>query len=148
VPGPKPMSFVVSLALGASLLAACSGGDTPPNSASTQTSVLAPHASGPTPAPGDTALLTGSQVLQFDVPNDISCVPDVALVEVSYATRDLDAVGFVVDGVSVATPDARPDGTTVIIPVPCDGTVHTIMLVGSGAGGPAFASKAVVTRPA
>lgn len=135
-----------AVSVGALGLAGCSGDSSSPTATETDSSDVLPH---PTTAPqtGDTVLAPGAEVLRFDLPGDISCVPDTALVEVSYATSDLDAVGFVVDGQPVQTGAAPPTSGTFGVPVPCDGKVHTLMLIGSGAGGPAFATKAVVTRP-
>jgi hypothetical protein len=102
-----------------------------------------PRDSGDT---GDTALGPGPEVVQFEAPTEIACPSDRAMVEVSYTTRDVTAIGFAVDGASVSGP-AAPISGTYDISLPCDGRVHTIMLVGSGAGAPVFATKAVATRP-
>jgi len=99
-----------------------------------------------TVATGDTALGPGPEVVQFEAPTEVACTSDGAVVEVSYTTRDVTAIGFAVDGASVSGPAAQTSGTYEI-PLPCDGRVHTIMLVGSGAGAPVFATKAVATRP-
>jgi hypothetical protein len=141
--------LVVSLGVGGLFLAACTDNETTATRSDPSSPTLtSPHASVPAPAPGDTALAPGAEVLRFETAADIPCVPPTASVEVTYETRGLDAVGFVVDGATAPTADAPPAGATVAVSVPCDGKVHTVMLVGSGADGPAFASKAVATRPA
>lgn len=86
-----------------------------------------------------------SHVLRFDAPASVACTGS-ATVGVTYETVDLTTVAFVVDdatsGVQV------PTSGTNELSVPCDGGVHTIMLIGTGPAGPAFASRAVTTQPA
>ena len=80
---------------------------------------------------------------------EVHCMPACvsgANVTFTYATVDLTAVAFVVDGQSAAGATPPPTSGEYSVAVPCDGNVHTIQLVGSGPSGPAFASKAVVTR--
>lgn len=105
--------------------------------------ITSPHG---TVATGDTALGPGPEVVQFDAPTEVACTSDDAVVAMAYTTREVTAIGFAVDGASVSGPPAPTSGTYEIS-LPCDGNVHTIMLVGSGAGAPVFATKAVATRP-
>ena len=100
------------------------------------------------PSSGDTGTRPGTEslVLRFDAPADVSCTGATADVTITYATADLTAVAIVVDGQPAAGTTAPPTSGEYSIALPCDGNVHTIQLVGSGPSGPAFASKAVVTR--
>ena len=135
------------LALAIVALAGCSGGDsttvndpvipTHPESVSTTAPPYGSHRDGPG---------SDGRVLRFDAPADVSCTGATTNVTFTYATVDLTAVAFVVDGQSAAGATPPPTSGEYSVAVPCDGNVHTIQLVGSGPSGPAFASKAVVTR--
>ena len=100
------------------------------------------------PSTGDTATRPGtdSLILRFDAPADVSCTGATAAVTLTYATVDLTAVAIVVDGQPAAGATAPPTSGEYSVALPCDGNAHTIQLIGSGPSGPAFASKAVVTR--
>jgi hypothetical protein len=124
-----------------SVAAAC-GDDS--DSSRSQTFVTAPSTHG-TITSGDTTLGSSAEVIRFDAPTEVSCT-STATVTVSYVTRGVDAIGFVVDGAAASGPPAATSGT-YDVSLPCDGRVHTILLAGSGAGAPVFATKAVATRP-
>lgn len=99
----------------------------------------------------DPAASGAGGVVAFEVPSQVTCTAgSTAAVTVSYRTKGLQAVGLVVDGQTQPAGDTAPSGDgaevagSATVTLPCDGNVHTIMLIGSGADGPAFASKAVV----
>lgn len=143
-------------------LLGCSG---EASTSSSTSSSAPPSASGSThpstaaPAPEGTAGAAG--ILAFDAPSEVPCTAgSTALVSVTYRTTGLAGVALVVDGAAQAStdttdppPTSATDGmlgvqASAVVELPCDGNVHTVMLIGSGADGPAFASKAVVTRAA
>jgi hypothetical protein len=99
-----------------------------------------------TRAGGDTSVGAAAEILRIEAPSEIDCTGATVDVEISYATRNLDAVAFAVDGASVTGPPAPASGVHTV-PVPCDGRVHTVMLIGTGPDGPVFATEAIVTRP-
>lgn len=111
------------------------------------TSAMAPHATAALPT--DPVDASEPAILRIEAPAQVECTGPDARVEVSFATQDVVAVAFVVDGRPVEGP---PPPTTGVheVAVPCDGRAHTVMLVGSGAtgGAPVFATEAVVTSPA
>jgi hypothetical protein len=138
---PRPTLALVALVAALPLVAAC--GDESEPSAS-RPLATAPQTHG-TVGTGDTVLESSAEVVRFDAPAEVPCT-STATVAVSYATRGVDAIGFVVDGAAVSGPPAPTSGTYEVS-IPCDGRVHTILLAGSGSGDPVFATKAVATRP-
>lgn len=125
------------------------GDDGESTSSRSTVSTASPVAPSPTTTvgPGDTTVGPGSEILRLDAPSEIDCTAASVDVVVAYSTRNLAAVGFAVDGIAVTGPAAPMSGTYTLA-LPCDGRVHTIMLIGSGPGGPVFGSEAVATRPA
>jgi hypothetical protein len=77
------------------------------------------------------------------------------MVGIKWVTKNLTGVGLVVDGqpnTDVASMPSTTEGDFeqrggVVVELPCDGNVHTIMLIGTGTAGSAFATKAVATIP-
>ncbi len=140
-------TLAVLLGIGLVGLNGCSGSSS--NTVSDPAAAAHPGAGSTTaPLTNDTATRPGpdSRVVRFDAPGDVSCTGDTANITVTYTTVDLTAVAFVVDNGPVAGAPAPPTSGEYSIALPCDGNVHSIQLVGSGPSGPAFASKAVVTR--
>ena len=141
-------SLAVPICVGLALaLAGCSGD----NSTTVSGAVTPSHpgsVSTTVPSTGETATRpsTDSQVLQFEAPAVVSCAGATANVTLTYVTVNLTAVGFVVDGQPATGATAPPTSGEYSVALPCDGNAHTVQLVGSGPSGPAFASKAVVTR--
>jgi hypothetical protein len=146
VPRRPALSLVFLLGVTAAI-AACSGS----NETVTDTSVApAPSSSVTTTSnasSGDTAPPSNSHVVRFDAPAEVACQAGTATVRITYETIDLAAVTFIVDGQPVAGGRAAPTSGDYSVEVACDGNVHTVMLVGTGPSGPAFATRAVATRP-
>lgn len=153
-------SLVPALVVAAALVSGGCGGDdatTDGGESSEQaTPGIGPHgpvvgtgSTGTTAAPpaSDTLAAGSSSVIRFEAPAEVSCTGTTADVQVVYVTTGLDAVGFAIDGTGVqSTPPSTSGQHTLSIP--CDDRVHTIVLVGSGPSGPAFATRAVAARPA
>jgi len=153
---------VVALSVAAAVIAGCGGdaADTAGEGRDTSNPVdsTAPTSTSHPPTEtttADPAASGASGVVAFEVPSQVTCTAGTtAVVAVSYRTKGLQAVGLVVDGQTQPAGETAPSGDgaevagTATVTLPCDGNVHTIMLIGSGTDGPAFASKAVVTGAA
>jgi hypothetical protein len=100
---------------------------------------------GSTSGAGDSMHTDSSHVSRFDAPASVACT-GTATVTVTYETVDLTTVAFVVDDATSGV--QAPLSGTNELSLPCDGAVHTIMLIGTGPAGPAFASRVVTTQPA
>jgi hypothetical protein len=127
-------------------VAGCSSGYR--SSSATSSSVPAvtqPSTDGSTSGAGDSMHTDSSHVSRFDAPASVACT-GTATVTVTYETVDLTTVAFVVDDATSGV--QAPLSGTNELSLPCDGAVHTIMLIGTGPAGPAFASRVVTTQPA
>jgi hypothetical protein len=100
----------------------------------------------PTGSTPDGTAPVESEVLRFDAPAEVACTTGDTSVRVTYVTRDVTTVAFAVDGQSV-TGAAAPLSGEYDVAVPCDGRVHTILLVAVGPPGQAVATRAVRAQP-
>jgi hypothetical protein len=88
------------------------------------------------------------EIIELQVPTEVSCSGVDVEVSLTYRTADADQVAFVVDQQSVqGGPDPAVSGTYAIR-VPCDDTAHTVLMAAVGPGGQAVASRAFRTVPA
>jgi hypothetical protein len=145
---PRRLHLRRALVLGTltcSLAAACGGGDDGerPEPDATASTV---HRTTPASSTPDGTAATDSEVVRFDAPAEITCTTPEGSVRVSYVTRDVTTVAFAVDGAS-AGGAVPPISGEHDVSVPCDGRVHTILLVAVGPSGQAVATRAVATRP-
>lgn len=131
------------------LLAGCGSGGTSGNDSATLPSVTTRTPGSSAPAPGATSTATptsvgGTQPLiaRFDLPATVTCTAGTTTVTASYTTVNVETVAFAVDGRQAGT--APPSGT-FDVPIPCDGTIHTVLLVAVGPSGQVVATKAVGT---
>jgi hypothetical protein len=124
----------------------CGGDDASPEPSGFHTSTSpSSRPTTTTPAPDDTAAIE-PEVLRFEAPAEVRCASSEASVRVTYTTRDVTTVAFAVDGASAGGTPAPSSGEHDVA-VPCNGRVHTILLVAVGPSGQAVATRAVRTQP-
>lgn len=80
--------------------------------------------------PADTPVITAMQA-----PAEVACTGGSAAVPVRWTTRNVESVGFAVDGQPVPAGAGYPTSGDGDVPVPCDGAGHEITLTGSGTDG-------------
>jgi hypothetical protein len=154
--------FVAVLAVGIALLCAttaCSDDDTepsisdrtvPPVSGTIDpgvgpTRTLPPTGTGPRSTVGNNSQ---ASIDRFDVPANLSCDLDTTVsVTARYRTSRTAHVVFLVDGQQ--SPGTPPDSGEFVLPVPCDGNAHTVVLTAiDDQGRAAVSSKAILTNVA
>jgi hypothetical protein len=136
---------VASMMVACVLAVGCSGDDDAPTPTGFHPTISTAARPTTVPAPDDTAS-TDPEVIRFDAPAEIRCAASPASVRVSYTTRDVTTVAFAVDGASVGGAPPPTSGEHDI-ELPCDGRIHTILLVAVGPSGQAVATRAVRTEP-
>jgi len=83
------------------------------------------------------------EVVTFDLPARVSCTGTEAVVTATYTTVDATQVAFLVDQQPVRGGPNPPVSGTTALTLPCDGNVHTVLLVAVGPAGQALATRAV-----
>jgi hypothetical protein len=111
-------------------------------------------ANAPTTAHGGTSDVTtnpaaqdtGPGIARFEAPATVTCEGPTAQVDLVWEAPSADVVRLLVDGDDVGS-DQPPTGTTTV-DVPCDGSIHVILLAAVGAdGATSVRSEAVMAEP-
>lgn len=89
---------------------------------------------------------TGPGIERFDAPATVSCTGATAPVEVSWHAPDAVLVRFLVDGDDVGIDE--PTSGTATVDIPCDDSIHVVLLAAVGAdGATSVRSEAVLAEP-
>jgi hypothetical protein len=151
------MSFVrlpVTLVAITLLLTGCGEDRTEPDRADepAATTLLPDHpstsATTPPTMPAQAGVQDGPRVVGLDVDAEVPCSGAEASVALSYRTEDATAVAFVVDQQPIDRADPPPLSGDETVAVPCDGNVHTLVVVAASPEGQTLATRAVRTVPA
>lgn len=140
---------MAALLVGSVLLSGCGDdGDDPAPTTSTAPAVT-PDRDGGTEVTTNPALQDlGPTIERFEAPSTVRCEGDgPARAFVRWSAPEAQLVRFMVDAESQG--DAEPASGSTELELPCDGSVHVVVLAAVGADGrSSLASKAVLAEPA